>query len=303
MNSLPKNPENLSDQAKITSNALTTLETPIGIKQNTKVKFDAGRNLFDTTYDAYKLELSKGTTCTAAVNAATAQGRAFLTRARDTQKKWLGDAPGQKWVAAGWPDDSLAIPSDSATVQKRIESVSKYLVANPTREVEAMDVTQLEADARAAAIATAREGRKTHESALKAAWQTFDAADGAFRLLYHSFIEEVGGLIGSKDTRWIDLGLQMPGYPARPDAPENPRGTALGSGRLRFECDPPPRAEHFQFLWRVKDAAVWERRESTPAPNDFLEGQTPGVIIELKARASNSNGFGPESEIATVTVA
>ena len=302
MNRLPDIPEDLSDQAKITSNGLTTLETPIGIKQNTKVKFDAARNPFDSTYHAYKLELSKGTACTAAITAATTQGRAFLTRTRDTQKKWLGDAPGQKWVAAGWPDDSLAIPSDSAAVQKRIVSVSLYLQENPTREVDAMDVTKVEADARVAAIAAAREGRKTHESGLELAKQNFDAADNTFRLLYHSLIEEVAGLISDNDPRWIDLGLQMPGYPARPDAPKTVRGIPLGSGRLRFECDPPPRAEHFQFLWRVKDAAVWERMESTPAPNAFLEGQTAATVLEFKARASNSNGFGPESDVVTVTV-
>jgi hypothetical protein len=132
------------------------------------------------------------------------------------------------------------------------------------------------------------------------AYDARGAAMATLRKKVRACIAEVGQLIGPLDPRWIALGLNRPGDPDRPDAPENLRVEAAGPGQLRAQCDAAPRAEHYRWYKKVQGVdADFVSLPTTQDPQKIIENLPTGATVEIHVLAGNQGGDSPASENVT----
>lgn len=107
----------------------------------------------------------------------------------------------------------------------------------------------------------------------------------------------------SMEAHWPAFGLKRPGAPESPDAVTGTRAAPLGGGKLRVQCDPAPRAEHYQIWIQVApDDADFRLAESPAEPDRILEGLAVGATVKVKMRAVNETGPGPFGDVIQATV-
>ncbi|MBI2924900.1 MAG: hypothetical protein HYY24_04250, partial [Verrucomicrobia bacterium] len=186
-------------------------ETSLGIMHNTEsvVRGDlAAARTADNVYQAAK---AARITATRAQTDADRNGRKFIVKARDVLKPILGTSWSQAWEQAGFPSRSLAVPPALAGRMELLKRLQIHLSKNPTQENAPLQVTSAVAGTLHTALSDAVSAVNASRGDLQAKKQARDAAAAALSKRIRGVIKELSQLIGPKDGRWLEFGLNMPG--------------------------------------------------------------------------------------------
>lgn len=304
-NSLPNDLDKVINLGLDMVDGLDQLETVVGVKQNTKAVTEPEVLDFKTKKETYDTLNGQSNAKTAAVTIATSNARGFCTLARDNFKPVFGPKAGSPWTAAGWPENSIAVPSKADDILPLLRGIKNFLTANPTREINTAEVklTAVRAGELDTALTAARTGRKNMDDDLTETQQVRDAAEQVLRARLRGLIGELEQLLPPLSSHWHTFGLNQPGAADAPARVTNLRALAPGGGELRFQCDAAPRADRFHFEVKVQgvDTDFRSAGPSVTEPLMIAPGFTPGAVVDVRACASNETGSGPWSATVRVT--
>jgi len=293
-NKLPANLDELITLAEDAADGAHQLETTIGLQQNKEAGIRADLADLTTQKNTFDAAVSDRVPLVTAQTVARSNARAFLTLARDVFKTFLGSKPSAAWEAAGWPNDSIAVPATSDRLLPLLKSVQLYLTANPPRENATLNLTAARAAVLHTALSDARSNVNLQDDTVAQRKTGRDVSEDKLRKRLRGLIDELTQLLTPMDSRWLSFGLKRPGAPDSPDAVANTRASALGGGKVRVQGDPTPRAEYYQVWIQVIGVDTDFRLADSPAePDKILEGLTVGATMNLKLRAVNETGPGP----------
>jgi hypothetical protein len=303
-NPIPENLDELISMSEDAADGAHQLEATVGLKQNTEVALRADLNNLIAKKGLYDTALAQGKNLTSALRVARSNARGFCAAVRDRLKNFLGGEPSEAWREPGWSEDSIAVPSTSDKLLPLLGSIQGYFTAHPTHEdTSAVNLTATRADTLHTALSDARSALNTHEQAEGNAKNARDAAADQMHQRLRALINELALLLEPLDPAWLTFGFKKPGAPDSPDAVQNTRATALGSGNVRVQSDPAPRAEYYQYFRLVVGADPdFVLADSFDEPDKILEAQPLGATVKYKMRAVNETGPGPFGAEAQVVV-
>jgi hypothetical protein len=111
------------------------------------------------------------------------------------------------------------------------------------------------------------------------------------RTRLRGLIDELGQLLGERDSRWRAFGFNKPGAPAVPDMPSNLRLDNSSAGRLLVSWDPSARAEHYRVWKQVLDSDTEPIPVGSPHDTDFTIESLPSQRqVNVFVSAVNEGG-------------
>lgn len=226
-NRLPDKRDRLFALGDDICDGLHQYEAAIDIKQNTEAvvrpALAAARAAEAAFGDAQVAKKTANATLTSADNAA----KVFITNARKRLSKFFGESYSTEWGAAGWPDNSIAMPSTQDDRFNLVNSLKTYFTNHAAHESADMDATAAIADSTYTALSNARTTLAQKITDNGNAKKARDAAEANLRKRMNGVIGELEILISDDDERWHGFGLSRPADEETPEAPSFT--TALGS--------------------------------------------------------------------------
>ena len=288
-NNLPKTGKGLSQLCGKMIKGVNTVGASVPVTMVTAPQMQSALiafNLADTAFGNARKALSDAYDV---FTPATATLLDWLNAARPIFVSHFGYSWSANWAAAGFVDNSTAIPSQIEDRLALAASIITYLAANPTFEVPATGVTvDSGTDIRAYALAT-QQTVLTAERALKDAGTTRDPLQAALEKLMRALIKNLAGLLAKDDPRWIAFGLEMP---ATPTTPQKPTGLQAQydemSGGIIMTCDAQPLAQRFRWRGRTTGSGLpFQLIASSTEPTGRTKPVEPGSALELMVQAVN----------------
>ncbi len=278
-------------------------EVAIGIKQNTEAvvrpALDAARGAESTFGQCQVLRKTANAAMTTADNAA----KLFINRSKKRLSFFLGDSYSTEWGAAGWPNNSVAMPSTQDERFSLVNSLKLYLTTNPTQESTDMQVTAALALACHTTLSNARTALDLKVTESGQAKATRDAAEENLRKRMRGMITELETLLGPDDPLWHAFGLSRPADEDTPEAPSFTTATAGGSGIVLVDWDDPLRAERFRVWILVLGVDLEFRAVETVYDSDAtLPGLTPGSTVKIRVTSANAAGESQPGPVAEIVV-
>lgn len=155
------------------------------------------------------------------------------------------------WAAAGFVNNSTAIPD---TIEDRLglaRSLVAFFIANPNVENVNSGATAVVGETKRKAAADAQGAVATADQALKDQEIVRQPATLAILTDMRNVTRNLTGMLTKDDPRWLAFGLDMP---ATDTTPGKPTGLAAqfdaASGGLILTCDPLPFGLRFRFRGR-----------------------------------------------------
>jgi hypothetical protein len=290
-NALPQNMEALFALAESAIVGLVTLETQLGIKQNTGTKLTADLAAARLANADYAAAVTARLQATDSQTLSDASGAAAVVLTRDIFKHTLGTPHSQAWYEVGYRNHSLAMPNTMAARLELLKRMSEFLGTHESMEVSALNVTKV-------ALGIKHDTLSGTMAALKAAWSVQRSkatartkALSALRARLRGLLAELRQVLAADDPRWVDFGFNVPADNTRPDVPQNLVVTDGMHGHLIMSWTKAPRAAKYRIrkmLIGVDDdfVVVKTTSETEVDLNTFITGQR--VLLEVSA--SNTAG-------------
>ena len=246
-NPLPKNPGALIVMATKAKPGLVKYGAALGITQVTLALLDTDSGTLADAITAFNATRVGRTSAHGTLNTASAAAKTFLTGARGILLPLWGDTFSQQWAAAGWTDNSTAVPNNQPGRLALVQAIAGFLKANPTMEATTPGVTftQAQANAVAGALSAGLTGVGTADATSNTARDTRATADKTLRGDLRTLIAILNDKLTPNDPRWAEFGLNAPGAavtPQGPGASAKPRGgggAALRDVRRAARRGPP----------------------------------------------------------------
>jgi hypothetical protein len=278
-------------------------EVAIGIKQNTEAvvrpALDAARAAESTFGQCQVLRKTANAALTTADNAA----KVFINRSKKRLSFFLGDSYSTEWGAAGWPNNSVAMPSTQDERFSLVNSLKLYLTANPTQESADMEVTAALATTCHTTLSNARTALDLKVTESGQAKATRDAAEANLRKRMRGMITELETILGPEDPLWHAFGLSRPADEDTPEAPTFTTVTAGGPGIVLVDWDDPLRAERYRVWILVVGVDTDFRPVETVYDSDAtLTGLTSGSTIKIQVTSANAAGESQPGPVAEIVV-
>jgi hypothetical protein len=278
-------------------------EVAIGIKQNTEAvvrpALDAARGAESTFGQCQVLRKAANAALTTADNAA----KVFINRSKKRLSIFLGESYSTEWGAAGWPNNSVAMPSTQDERFSLVNSLKLYLTKNPTQESADMQVTAALALACHTTLSGARTALDQKVTESGQAKATRDAAEANLRKRMTGMITELETILGPDDPLWHAFGLNRPADEDTPEAPSFTTATAGGPGTVLVDWDDPLRAERYRVWILVVGVDTDFRPVETVYDSDAtLTGLTSGSTVKIRVTSANAAGESQPGPVAEIVV-
>lgn len=250
-NALPKSPEPLFTLAEDMADGAHTHEVAVGLKQNKELTLITDlvpARSAQAAVDAAKLGK---TTASRAQQVADSNGKAFIGTTKNALTTAFGNAWSTAWGVVGFADGTLAIPSIVALRQELLKSIGIWLVANPAREIAALNFTAALANAAFTALSDARSAFNQATTVLAQKLNARDTAVATLEKRMRGMIAELVQLLSDTDPRWYAFGLNAPGDPETPGIPD---GLALApgtAGTIYAHWASARRADHYRVWLQI----------------------------------------------------
>ncbi len=207
-----------------------------------------------------------------------------------------------QWAAAGWINNSTAIPS---TIDARFVlagAVISFLTKNHSFEVEATGVTAANGQSLLDVAITAQSDVADKDQAQKDADQVRGPLRDTLVADMRAVIKNLSGLLAKDDPRWVAFGLNMP---ASKTTPDKPTGLSVmldeATGSLIMTCEPPALAQRFR--WRGREAGMpFQLLARSVGPLGRTKPIAPGTTLELMVQAVNGGSQSVPSDSVFFTV-
>lgn len=297
---ITNNEATLLERGNAAADGLDDLAEALGMSPDVAARLrEAGDNMIAARTG---LQLGRGTLRTrkAAVQAAMAAARQFVTLLREILKPHLGNQYSQAWDVVGFVG-SLAMPQTTAVMQMLLTTAKKFLTDNPTRENGALLITAAQADllltqlqaavaalnAQLTTAANQRKTRKTNRVLL--------------RLRLFALVADLKTRLDPLDDRWTTLGLNKPGARETPGVPEGFTATLVGENDILMKWPATERADQYRVWMRVVGPDTELASHSLRTELDCLLEELPrNSVVELALSAMNNGGESAKSTIVTV---
>jgi hypothetical protein len=237
------------------------------------------------------------------LQAADAASEAVLKNCRLRMVKLFGAKYNANWQAAGWPNNSTAIPENQDERFTQLGALKLYFTANPAAESVEFEATAAICDTAHEAASNARQAVNVAESGLTTAKKTLADTLRTLRKRVRGLIVELGTLMADDDPRWEEFGLNIPANPSAPEGIEDLTLTALGGGKVLAQ---------WPYATRMTGTRIMLKRigvDDEPASagtvaglEKVLAGQTVGQTIEIFVIAYNDGGDAPPSPTRSIVV-
>ena len=279
-----------------------THEVAVGIKQNTEAvvrpALTAARAAELAYGDAQVARKAANATLTTADNAA----RVFISNAKKRLSKFFGESYSTEWGAAGWPNNSTAMPSKQDERFDLVNSLKLHLTATPAHASVDMDVTVAIATTTYDNLSNARSALAQKVTEVGQARDTRDAAETNLRKRMTGMITELETLLSDEDPLWHAFGLSRPADEETPEAPSFTTATPGGAGILHVDWDDALRAEHYRvWILIVGTDSDFHSVETVSDSDATLSGLTTGAMVKIRVTSVNGAGEslpGPVTEVA-----
>lgn len=302
-NPISTQPGRLLTQGEDAADGCHAHEVNIGIKLNNELFVRAALALLLAREGAYQAARTGKLNAVAAQGTADDEAKGFITTLRDRMKKEHGTTWSQLWVDLGFTSNSLAVPRDMAGRQAMLLSNKAYLTAHPDFEVEDLDLTAVEAQARYDAISTARSAVNacTADVALQKALR--DAALKAMRKCLRGLVTELKQLMPGDDGRWHAFGLNPPDAVGMPATPEGLSLMASAPGHLLAKWLGAALAARYRLYRKIigVDSDYVAVKTVTELEAD-VNTMTSGQVVRIRVSAVNEAGESPLSDAVEMTV-
>lgn len=264
---------------------LNTLGETLGITQITPAQFGAALALFTSKEATYNASRGAKHTAAEAFTASDVALDEWELSARSVLAARLGNRWSAEWAAAGFINNSTAVPRRMGDRLGLVSRLVTYFGANPGYQVPALDVTQAKAAALFSDVVTKTTARNGANEASRAALAGREEAQSALVGLMRGVIKILDATLSRTDLRWMSFGLNVPADNTTPGQPQNLAVTVLPTHTLSATCGAVPLATRYR--WRAKvvgvDAEFW-LAASTKDPmaeiTDVLPGQTVDVLVQ-----------------------
>jgi hypothetical protein len=228
-------------------------------------------------------------------------GREFIILVRDVFKPRFGSQFSIAWLIFGF-QDSLEAPSSPEDVKVCLRAIKAHLIANPTLELAALEITATKAEALLDDMNTAEIAVNMQDSALGVLRDARGVAMDNMEATIRSLISELGLKLAPLDPRWKAFGLNMPGADETPDQVEGVQVTLIGATAAAVKWGASPRASHYRIWYKVHGSVGEYIGAGSPADLDFTIENLPAVsAIDIVVTAVNTGGESPFSEVITIT--
>lgn len=302
-NALPDSLDKLFTLAEDMADGLSDHEVAVGVKQNVLAVFEPDLIVAQTTETQYGESRSAKKPFTTAVIIADSNGKAFIALTHDVLKPFLGADYSDSWIATGFPNNSLAVPSTVAERQALLEALGTYLTAHAAQQNAPLNVTPARANTLFQALRTARNNLTGHLTVIGQKKIPRDAAEIALRKRMRGLIDELGQLLPDDSPLWLAFGLHRPADPEVPDAPDAPVLTATSSGQVLADWMDEARALRYRVWKQVMGVDDHFIAVATVLDSDATLTLPPGATVRIRITATNDTGEsapGPFTEIVVV---
>ena len=300
-NSLPSTRDMLFALGDGVCDGLHAHEVGIGIKQNTEAVVRPALTAARAAENAYGAVQVAKKGANSTLTTADAAARVFITNAKKRLSKFFGDTYSTEWGSAGWPNNSIAMPTTQDERFSLVESLKLYLTANPAQESVDMDVTAAIAAATFTALSDARAALAQKVTENGQAKATRDNAEDNLRKRLTGVITELQTLIADDDPLWHAFGLNAPGDPETPEAPTFTTLLPGAPGSALADWDDALRADHYRVWIFVVGVDTAFRAVVSPSDSDAtIGGLTSGSTVKVHVTSVNAAGEsapGPEAQI------
>lgn len=299
-NALPSKRDRLFALGDDMADGLNRHETALGIKQNTEAVMRAALAAARAAESAYGDAQVLKKAANAALKAADGAGRTFIVNSRKRLSKFFGEAYSTEWGAAGWPDNSTAVPTTQEERFNLVASLKAYFTGHAAHESADMEATAAIADATHTAISNARAtlAQKIAESGQ--AKNVRDAAEANLRKRMNGLIAELAIPLGAEDPRWHAFGLSRPADEETPEAPDFTTAVPGQTGTLLVDWDDALRADHFRvWILIVGTDTDFRAVQSVEDSDATLSGLPSGSTVKVRVTSVNGAGEsvpGPEAQ-------
>ena len=302
-NALPDQRDRLFALGEDMCDGAHTHEVAIGLKQNTEAVVRPALEAARAAEAAFGASLVEKKAANAAHRAADNAAKVFITNAKRRLAKFFGENYSTEWGAAGWPHNSLAMPSSQAERFTLLGSLKLHLAANPAHESVDMEVTAALAESFHTALSDARTAMDQKVSASGQAKAARDAAETNLRKRLRGMITELETLLSADDPLWHAFGLSRPADEARPVAPSVTTAVPGGAGITHVDWDNALRANHYRVWILIEGTDSDFRAVQTVSDSDAtVSGLPSGSTVKIRVTSVNGAGESGPGPIAEIVI-
>lgn len=312
-NETPRNPKVLTSLAYDIHDGMATLQDVIGLHHHrTTTLMPAILKLEGDPAAAVGSNANKGSQlvfkeCTDVLGNVTAAMvalsngavKTLLTGYRKVMEGVHGRTFNAGWAAAGFTNNTTAVPVPHDERLALLAAMRAYLVAHPTYETNLPQPAPAPALAITAAAALALHGQFTAARALintTSADQELckNLRDADLEALYQQVsgsIGEIRGQLPADDPRWESFGLNIPANPTPPEVVTGLTLTAAGPGKLLAAWLHARRATAYRVFQKVIGVDTEFHFVERVQDLEFtLKGLTAGQTVAVQVAAVNEGG-------------
>lgn len=280
-------------------------EATVGLKQNKEVDLRADLAPAIAAQKDYRAVINANTALSTAVTIADSNGKAFLGSARRVLASNFGERFNQSWAAAGFSDNSTAVPNTQPRREALLLSLRDFFTDNPSYEVSTPKVVVTAAAAGTLHIALTKARAEARDGNALASQRKMarDAAEKKLRERMSGMIAELGQLLEDDDPMWLAFGLNEPGATNAPDSADGLALAAGPAGTVLAHWTRTPRATRYRVFVQiigVDDTPVNVKTVSDPETT--LTGLPSGKTVRIYVISANEAGQAAACEAEEIVV-
>jgi hypothetical protein len=220
-------------------------------------------------------------------------GRELARTCIGVLKPRLGNQWNAQWSAAGFTNNSLAVPDNPMVMLQQLRT---YFSAHPAQEVPnltpTISATSAACDEASEKIST--KGSLSNQANVDAglAKSALEAGIASARGRLGGLRDELGQLLDDDDERWYAFGFNKPSDPETPEVPENAVVTPGGPGShmLFIDWDDARRAESYRVIITAVAGGQELKNEIIHDESEVTFNDLPPGPVKITIAARNSDG-------------
>lgn len=304
-NKLPSGQAPLWSLAHDMNDGATDHGAAVGLVHHTAATLGAALALAETTQSDYKKAGKAVSTAGDTLKTADANGKGFITLAREALKPSLGKTFNPDWAVVGFKNNSLAVPDDQDERLALLNQMNKYFTDNPAMEINTPKLVVTAAAAKGfwQGLFDGQKGVEDAEEDYLVKQTARDNADLALRAEMTGMIGELGDLLDDFDPRWLWFGLNQPGAAVAADPVVNLVVTPIACGFLAVWPHAANANLYHVEIQVIGTDADFRRVATTGETTSSQTGLPAGATVDVRVLSVSEKGAeaAPSNVVRIVT--
>lgn len=258
--------------------------------QNAAADFQEKRDDLQQSYDLFHPGMEDLTT--------------WLVTVRSVFGRILGESWSAAWAAAGFINNSTAVPADHMKKIQLASSLQIYLTKNPSSQRADMQVTADVASDYVTTMASLQVEVTDAKEALRVSDLVRQPARATLQDLISTLLANLKKKLAANDPRWVTFGFPIPTSQRTPAAPQDVVVSTDSTGATIVTCPPVPLATRYRCRYLIVGVDTKYRLAFSGAdPMGMISSIAPGTTIQVIMQAVNGNAQSVASEPVVFTTA